>query len=59
MDQVRLDAGHPERRLADPTRDGHKLLELVLGGLRLPVPHTEAELRVVEQVQLCDERGDR
>ena len=42
-----------------PTRSGDQLLVVVPRRIRIPVPDPKAQFRVVEQVQLCDECGDR
>ena len=41
-----------------PARDGDQPLFVVPCRIRVPVPHPEAQFRVVEQVQLCDECGN-
>ncbi len=35
-----------------PARDGNQLLVLVCSRVRVPIRHSQAQLRVVEQVQL-------
>ena len=49
---------HTQRRICHPARDGDQLLVLVPRRIRVPIPHPEAQFRVVDQVQLRDERGD-
>jgi hypothetical protein len=51
-------ASHPRRYVFHPTCDGDQLLVVDPRWIHVPVPHPEAEFRVVEQVQLCDECGD-
>lgn len=59
MSQVYQHSNHPQRRILYPSCGRHQLLELVCDGLRIPIPHQEAELWLVEQVQLCDECSSR
>lgn len=51
-------ARDPQRRVRHPAGDGHQLLVVVPRRLRVPVPHPQAQLCVVDKVQLRDERGD-
>jgi len=40
------------RGVVYPTRDGDQLLVLVCSRVRVPIRHSQAQLRMVEQVQL-------
>jgi hypothetical protein len=49
---------NPHQHVLHPTRDWNQLLVVVPRRIRVPVPHPEAQFRMVEQVQLCNECGD-
>ena len=51
-------AAHPLQHVFHAARDGDQLLVVVPHRVRVPVPHPEAQDRVVEQVQLCDKCGN-
>ena len=48
---------HPPQHELHPTRDGDKHLVVVPRRICVPVPHPEAQFRMVEQVQLSNECG--
>ena len=48
----------PHQHVLNPTWEGDQPLVVVPRRIRVPVPHPEAQFRMVEQVQLCDECGD-
>ena len=51
-------APHPPRHGLYPACGGDQLLVMVPCRIRVPVPDLQAQFRVVEQVQLCDECSD-
>jgi len=52
MGQVCEHACCAARGVVYPTRNGHQLLVLVRRRVRVPIHHSQAQLRMVEQVQL-------
>ena len=52
MGQVREHTCSAPGSVVHPTRDGNQLLGLVCSRVRVPIYHSQAQLRMVEQVQL-------
>lgn len=57
MDTLYQHSSYYQRSGLHPTRDGHQLLVVVRGWVRLPISHSEEELRMVEQIQLRAQFG--